>query len=66
MTDEYDVQDLLHGVLHLEFDDIRPEEWCPSYAGTGTRRTSCFPMKESSSKPSTRRMQRRRRRSPRN
>lgn len=37
IKDEYDVQDLLHGVLHIDFDDIRPEEWCPSYAGTNTR-----------------------------
>jgi hypothetical protein len=33
ITDEYDVQDLLHALLKLEFDDIRPEEWTPSYAG---------------------------------
>jgi len=31
--DEYDVQDLLHALLKLYFDDIRPEEWTPSYAG---------------------------------
>ncbi len=37
VTDEYDVQDLVHGVLHLDFDDIRPEVWCPNYAGTNTR-----------------------------
>jgi hypothetical protein len=35
--DEYDVQDLLHAVLKLHFDDIRPEEWCPSYAGRSNR-----------------------------
>ncbi|MBR0572629.1 MULTISPECIES: hypothetical protein [Pasteurellaceae] len=35
--DEYDVQDLLHAILKLEFDDIRPEEWCPSYAGKASR-----------------------------
>lgn len=35
--DEYDVQDLLHGLLHLEFDDIRAEEWTPSYAGGSAR-----------------------------
>ena len=27
INDEYDVQDLLHSLLHLHFDDIRPEEW---------------------------------------
>jgi hypothetical protein len=31
--DEYDVQDLLHAPLRLHFDDIRPEEWAPSYGG---------------------------------
>jgi hypothetical protein len=35
--DEYDTQDLLHSVLHLHFDDIRPEEWTPSYAGKSSR-----------------------------
>ena len=37
VDDEYDVQDLLHALLHLHFDDIRPEEWTPSYAGAGSR-----------------------------
>lgn len=37
MKDEYDVQDLLHGLLQIYFDDIRPEEYCPSYAGTSAR-----------------------------
>jgi hypothetical protein len=32
VEDEYDVQDLLRALLHLEHDDIRPEEWTPSYA----------------------------------
>ncbi|MEQ8638384.1 hypothetical protein [Gimesia maris] len=35
--DEYDVQDLLHAILHLHFDDIRKEEWSPSYAGGCSR-----------------------------
>lgn len=43
ISDEYDVQDLLHGVLHLDFDDIRPEVWCPSYAGTNTRTDFLLP-----------------------
>jgi hypothetical protein len=33
VSDEYDVQDLLHALLKLFFDDIRPEDWTPSYAG---------------------------------
>lgn len=37
VNDEYDVQDLFHSILKLEFDDIRPEEWCPSYAGSSKR-----------------------------
>lgn len=37
VEDEYDVQDLLHAILKLEFDDIRPEEWVPSYAGKSSR-----------------------------
>jgi hypothetical protein len=37
VEDEYDVQDLLHALLRLHFDDIRPEEWTPSYAGKSTR-----------------------------
>lgn len=37
IEDEYDVQDLFHALLTLEFDDIRSEEWSPSYAGSGSR-----------------------------
>jgi hypothetical protein len=37
LRDEYDVQDLLHGILRISFDDIRPEEWTPSYAGKSSR-----------------------------
>ena len=37
VTDEYDVQDLLHSLLCIYFDDIRPEEWTPSYAGGCSR-----------------------------
>lgn len=37
VEDEYDVQDLLHALLRLSFDDIRPEEWTPSYAGKSAR-----------------------------
>ena len=35
--DEYDVQDLMHALLRIHFDDIRPEEWTPSYAGGCSR-----------------------------
>jgi hypothetical protein len=37
MADEYDVQDALHALLRLHFEDVRPEEWTPSYAGKSTR-----------------------------
>ena len=37
IADEYDVQDLLHALLLLHFDDVRPEEWTPSYAGGSVR-----------------------------
>jgi hypothetical protein len=37
ISDEYDVQDLLHALLRLYFDDIRAEEWTPSYAGGSSR-----------------------------
>jgi hypothetical protein len=37
VEDEYDVQDLLRSLLSLHFDDVRPEEWTPSYAGGSSR-----------------------------
>lgn len=37
VNDEYDVQDLLHAFLRLHFDDVRAEEWAPSYAGSASR-----------------------------
>ena len=37
IQDEYDVQDLLHALLKISFDDVRPEEYTPSYAGSSTR-----------------------------
>lgn len=37
VRDEYDVQDLLHGLLRLDFDDVREEEVTPSYAGKSSR-----------------------------
>ena len=37
ISDEYDVQDLLNALLQIFFDDIRPEEWTPSYAGSAVR-----------------------------
>jgi len=37
IKDEYDVQDLLHGLLKIEYEDVRAEEYTPSYAGSSTR-----------------------------
>lgn len=37
VEDEYDVQDLMHALLTLDFEDIRREEWTPSYAGGSAR-----------------------------
>jgi hypothetical protein len=36
ISDEYDVQNLFHALLKIYFDDIRPEEWTPSYAGNSS------------------------------
>lgn len=37
VQDEFDVQDFLHCLLKLHFNDIRKEEWTPSYAGGSSR-----------------------------
>ncbi len=37
IKDEYDVQDLLHALLLLHFDDVRAEECGPSHAGSCKR-----------------------------
>lgn len=37
VADEYDIQDILHSLLYLFFDDVRAEEYTPSYAGKSTR-----------------------------
>lgn len=37
IENEYDMQDLFHALLHLFFDDIRSEQWTPSYAGGSSR-----------------------------
>ena len=37
IEDEYDVQDLLHAILKLHFEDVRKEEYTPSCAGSSTR-----------------------------
>lgn len=37
ISDEYDVQDLLHALLRLNFDDVRAEESTPSFGGGAAR-----------------------------
>ncbi|MGZ4317428.1 MAG: PD-(D/E)XK nuclease domain-containing protein, partial [Gaiellaceae bacterium] len=37
MEDEYDVQDFLHGLLRIFFDDVRPEDFSPERAGAKSR-----------------------------
>lgn len=37
INDEYDVQDAIHALLRLHFDDVRPEEHVPSYGGSRSR-----------------------------
>lgn len=44
--DEYDVQDLMHSLLRLFFEDVRKEEWTPSYAGKASRMDFLLPQEE--------------------
>ncbi|HEY6084870.1 MAG TPA: hypothetical protein VIU63_05705, partial [Nitrospira sp.] len=37
VEDEFDVQDLLHALLRLYFDDIETDEWLPSYSNGAPR-----------------------------
>jgi hypothetical protein len=37
VRDEYDVQDVLHAIIRGLFDDVRSEEYTPSYAGGSSR-----------------------------
>jgi len=37
IKDEYDAQDLLHSLLRIWFEDVRPEEYTPSYGGGSKR-----------------------------
>jgi hypothetical protein len=39
IENEYDVQYLLHALLKVFYDDIRSEEWTPSYVGGAARMT---------------------------
>lgn len=37
ITDEYDLQDVLHGLLKVLFEDVRPEDYAPERAGGRSR-----------------------------
>jgi REase_DpnII-MboI len=37
VNDEYDAQDLFRSLLKLFFEDVRPEDYVPSYAGSSSR-----------------------------
>ena len=37
VADEHDLQDLFHALVKIYFDDVRKEEWNPSYAGAASR-----------------------------
>lgn len=37
VDDEHDLQDLMHSLLKVFFNDIRPEEYSPSFAGAASR-----------------------------
>ena len=37
IEDEYDVQDLMNALLRINFEDVRKEEYTPSYAASSTR-----------------------------
>lgn len=43
VNDEYDVQDIFHSLLMLYFNDIRTEEWVPTYAGGASRSDFLLP-----------------------
>lgn len=45
-SNEYDVQDLLHALLRPWVQDVRPEEYTPSYAGKSTRMDFLLPAHE--------------------
>lgn len=45
-ANEYDVQDLLHALLRPWVQDVRPEEYTPSYAGKSTRMDLLLPAYE--------------------
>ena len=43
INDEYDVQNLLHALLVIFFDDVREEQWTPDYAGGASKMDFLLP-----------------------
>jgi hypothetical protein len=41
--DEHDVQDLMHALLRMHFEDVRTESWNPAYLGGGSRSDLLLP-----------------------
>lgn len=39
VEDEFDVHDLIHAMLRLQFDDVEADEWTPDYAEGAPRKT---------------------------
>jgi hypothetical protein len=46
IVDEFDVQDLLHALLRIFFEDVRRESWTPSYAGRSSRVDFWLPLEQ--------------------
>lgn len=46
VNDEYDVQDLFQSILRLFVNDVRPEDYVPSYAGGNSRTDFYLPQYE--------------------
>jgi hypothetical protein len=43
VNDEYDIQDLFHALLKIFFNNVKPEETTPSYAGSSSRMDFLLP-----------------------
>lgn len=48
IKDEYDVQDIVHAIRRLNFNDIRREDQIPNYAGSASRIDFLLPISKNS------------------
>lgn len=46
LVDEYDVQDILGGLLAFDMEEVREEEWTPSYLGASSRMDFILPIRK--------------------